>query len=388
MNPIRVAHIMPFADIGGTEKATLRLAEAAAHCGFENTVYCPRDVEELRRFYHEHAFSTATYEQVEPSYHHPLPYLRAAQTLAQDMKRRHVRIVHCADILGAHYAALAGRLAGAFVVSHVRCRHSSITRRDQTFLYPVQKFLFVSNNTWEVFGMNVPREKGEVLYEGVSLMEPSRESHSDVRLNYGLPPDVPVVGMASRVHPCKDFESLIWAAKIVGAAYPACRYLIVGDHNQNPVHREHFLRIQAMLREASLTDRFVFAGFEADMPRFFSAIDLFVLSSHAEGLPLVILEAMSAGKPVVATNVGGVGEVVHDQRTGLLVPQKSHERLAQALLTLLGDPKKAADFSLAARQTVLRDFGEKVFQRRVKELYCTIAKQRGLSGSHAPCMPM
>jgi glycosyltransferase involved in cell wall biosynthesis len=196
---------MPFPNVGGTERATLRLAEAAAHCGFENTIYCPRGACDLKHFYHEHAFSTAVYDQIEPSYHHPLPYLRAAQALAQDMKRRHVRIVHCADILGAHYAALAGRLAGAFVLSHVRCQHSSITRRDQTFLYPLQKFVFVSKNTWEVFGMNVPKDKGEVLYDGISETEPAEQSITEIRARYGLPGDVPVIGMASRVHPCKDF---------------------------------------------------------------------------------------------------------------------------------------------------------------------------------------
>lgn len=379
---------MPFSNIGGTERATLRLAEAAAHCGFENTLYCPRGAEDLKRFYHGHAFSTASYDQVEPSYHHPLPYLRASQALAHDMKRRHVRIVHCADILGAHYAAMAGRLAGAYVVSHVRCQHCSITRRDQTFLYPVQKFVFVSKSTWDTFGMNVPPEKAQVLYDGVPAMDSTDVPRVEIRSRYGLPPDAPVVGMASRVHPCKDFESLILAAKIVAQTFPACRYLIAGDYEREPAHREHFRNLRQMLEETGMSDRFVFAGYEADMPQFFSAIDLFVLSSHGEGLPLVILEAMSAGKAVVATDVGGVREAVQDQQTGLLVPESSPEALAEALLALLGNPERLESFARAAREVGLRDFSEKLFQRRVKELYCAIARQQGLVGSYAPCTPM
>lgn len=378
---------MPFANIGGTEKATLRLAEAASHCGFENLIYCPREAQDLKSFYHEHCFSTASYDQVEPSYHHPTPYLRAAQCLAQDMKRHHVRIVHCADILGAHYAALGGRLAGAFVVCHVRCQHPAITRRDQTFLYPVQRFVFVSKNTWNVFGMHVPEEKGEVLYDGVpeiSMGIPKVEARSA----YGLPADVPLIGMASRIHPGKDFESLILAAKIVAESFPSCRYLLAGDHDQYPVHREHFLHLQSLLREAGLDDRFVFAGFEPDISRFFAAIDIFVLSSQAEGLPLTILEAMACGKPVVATDVGGIGEIVEDQRTGLLAPEKSPERLANALLSLISDAGKADEISRAGRELVLRDFGTQSFQKRVRDLYCAIAKRQGFAGDRVACMPM
>jgi glycosyltransferase involved in cell wall biosynthesis len=387
MNTVRVAHIMPFANIGGTEKATLRLAEAASHCGFENSIYCPREAEDLKRFYREHCFSTASYEQVEPSYHHPMPYLRAAQSLAQDMKRHHVQIVHCAEVLGAHYAALAGRLAGAFVICHVRCQHPSISRRDQTFLYPVQRFVFVSKNTWDVFGMNVPEEKGEVLYDSVPEIS-TATSPAEARARYDLPTDVPVVGMASRIHPGKDFESLISAAKIVAESVPSCRYLLAGDYEQHPVHREHFLHLQSLLREAGLLDRFVFAGFESDISRFFAAIDIFVLSSQAEGLPLVILEAMACGKPVVATDVGGISEIIEDQRTGLLVPQKSSERLAKALLSLLSSASKAEEISRAGRGFALRTFGEQRFNKRVRDLYCAIAKRQGFLSDRAPCMPM
>ena len=188
----------------------------------------------------------------------------------------------------------------------------------------------------------------------------------------------------------KISKALFWRQRLWKKLIRPAGISLLGITFANPAHHEHFLHLQGMLREAGLIDRFVFAGFEADMPRFFSAIDLFfVLSSHAEGLPLVILEAMSAGKPVVATDIGGISEVVQDHHTGLLVPPKSYENLrGEALLSLLGDPKKGGGFFAGCRQTALRDFGEKLFQKRFKELYCTIAKQQGLSGRYAPCMPM
>jgi glycosyltransferase involved in cell wall biosynthesis len=386
MNPVRVAHILPFSNVGGTEQATLRLAEAAAHCGFENLLYCPAGADELRRLFHQHCFVTACYEQVEPSYTHPVPYLRAVGQLARELRRHSIRIVHCADILAAHYTALAGRLAGAYVVSHVRCEHPEVTSRDRTFLMPVQKYVFVSRNSWKVFGVSVPEAKGEVLYEGIAKVEGSTWSKESARAWYGIAPDADVVGMASRVHPGKDFETLISAAQRMAELNRSCLFLIAGDYEKNATHREHFQRLERLLRETGMAARFVFGGFEDDMARFYAAIDAFVLSSHAEGLPLVILEAMAHEKPVVATDTGGIGELVVDGETGLLVPPGSPDRMAAALVTVL-ETEAGVRFGRAGCRRAMEAFGVEQFQHRVKELYCGIAKQQGLMGECAPCMP-
>ncbi len=381
VNPVRIAHILPFANIGGTEQATLRLAEAASRCGFENLLFCPDQANDLRHFYHQHGFPTASYRQVEPSYHRPLPYLKAARALAGELRRQHIRIVHCADILAAHYAALAGRLAGAFVLSQVRCQHSMITRRDKTFLFPVQKFVFVSRDTWNVFGMKVPPAKGQVLYDGLPEIAVNEWSCVEARIAYGLPVDAPVIGMASRVHPGKDFESLISAAKTIVQAIPQCRFLIAGDYQINPIHRDYYAQLKTLLRETGLHHSFVFSGFEAQMSRFFAAIDIFVLSTHAEGLPLVILEAMMHAKPTVATEVGGIGEIITDEQTGLLVPPKSPDRLASALLSILTNPNKAETLASTGRECIRQHFSEQQFQINVKQLYCGTAKQQRLISS-------
>ena len=387
MNPIRVAHILPFSNVGGTEKATLRLAEAAALVGFENILYCPEGADDLRRFYHRHCFVTGSYRQVEPSYHKPMPHLKAAVSLMRELRRHDVRIVHCADILSAHYVALAGRLAGAYVISHVRCQHSSISRRDQTFLMPVKKFIFVSQNTWDAFAINVPPSQGQVLYEGLpENTGGSAWSREEARSSYGIAPDVPVVGMASRVHPCKDFETLIHAAARIRDEFPGCTFLIAGDHEQNPVHREHFARLQGLLHETGTESNFVFAGFESDMSRFYSALDVFALSTRSEGLPLVVLEAMAHGKPVVATDVGGIREIITHDQTGMLVAPQSPAQFAGALGSVLGNLERARQLARAGCEHVRHHFSDQEFHDRVKELYCGIARQQGWIGGCAPCI--
>jgi glycosyltransferase involved in cell wall biosynthesis len=385
MNPIRVAHILPFANVGGTELATLRLAESLAQSGFESILFCPEGADKLRHLYHDHCFITAPYEQCEPSYTHPLPYLRAAKHLAHELRRHKVAILHCSDVLAAHFAATAGRLAGAYVVSHVRCQHPDISRRDQTFLFPVQRFVFVSKDTWNVFGVQVPPSRGEVIYDGVPLNN-ATISREEARAAYSLPQGVPVIGMASRVHPGKDFETLIRAAKVVVDSGLDCRVLIAGDYQLNPVHREHYSKLKVLLEETGMSSRFVFAGFENNMQRFFATIDCFVLSTHAEGLPLVLLEAMAGGKPIVATSVGGIPEIVTHGESGLLVERQSVPQLAHALSTVLTNDATARTLSNGGRRNVLERFSEQKFHHKVRNLYCRIAKERGLVGNDPPCM--
>jgi glycosyltransferase involved in cell wall biosynthesis len=387
MNPIRVAHVLPFRSIGGTEISTLQWAEAGAQAGFESLIYCPDGANDVRALFHKSSFVTGSYEQVEPSYHHPLPYLRVAQRFAQELRRHKVGIVHCADILAAHYASLAGRLAGAYVISHVRCEHSSISRRDQSFLYPVQKFIFVSKSTWQSFGMRVPDDKGEVVYEGFMDRTVNPISADEARRSYGIEQDGPVIGMAARVHPSKDFETLIHAARFVTESRPDCSFLIAGEYDADEIQREYFRRLQQLIDTTGMTGRMKFIGFESDMGRFFSALDCFVLSSHGEGFPMVVLEAMAHQKPVVATNVGGIPEMIVDGETGLVVMEHSPRQLADALLSLLADPTTGAAIACAGREHVRQNFGEQQFRRRVKKLYCSIAKQRGLIADCVPCIP-
>src|SRR4051794_17332134 len=97
--------------------------------------------------------------------------------------------------------------------------------------------------------MKIPPDKGEVLYDGLTEFASGCWSRLEARAHYGLSVEAPVVGMASRVHPGKDFETLIQAARHVLAVVPQCQFLIAGDYQQNPAHRDHYHRLQALLRE-------------------------------------------------------------------------------------------------------------------------------------------
>ncbi len=114
--------------------------------------------------------------------------------------------------------------------------------------------------------------------------------------------------------------------------------------------------LRAEARELGLEEHVLFAGFRRDVPRLLAASDALILPSESECLPLVILEAMSARRPVIATDVGGISEAVDDGRTGLLVRPRDAEGLADALVAVLGDPERARSMGLAGRAKVAAEF--------------------------------
>jgi len=124
-----------------------------------------------------------------------------------------------------------------------------------------------------------------------------------------------------------------------------------------------------MLDERGVTSSFIFTGFREDVARLVAAFDVFVLSTHGEGLPLVILEAMARGVPVAATEVGGIPEVVRHGETGLLHAHGDDAALASHLSSLLSDEAGAAALGEAGRRHVEREFGRERFAREMAGLY-------------------
>jgi glycosyltransferase involved in cell wall biosynthesis len=151
--------------------------------------------------------------------------------------------------------------------------------------------------------------------------------------------------------------------------WPDVRFLIVGDHNLDDQHFAQFGQLKALMRETGTEDLVYFHGFEPDMARFYGAIDCLVLPTHSEGFPLVILEAMSFGKPVVATDLPGIAEAVVDGITGSLVPDADAPRLAAALLTIAENPSLAENMGASGRTRASEYFGPERYDREVVDIY-------------------
>lgn len=183
-----------------------------------------------------------------------------------------------------------------------------------------------------------------------------------LRKELAISDDVPVLGVVGRLTDQKGHVYLLRALPLLLEKFPALRCLVVGDGEL----REELQQLAASL---GLTEHCLFLGVRQDIPEVLAAMDLLVLPSLSEGMPYAALEGMAMGKPIVATAVNGVPELIQDGVTGLLVPRKDPVALAKAIESVLANPHVAAAFGLAARRLVAQSYSIEGWVKRMESLY-------------------
>jgi len=191
----------------------------------------------------------------------------------------------------------------------------------------------------------------EVLLHGVDAANAPRGSAARGRARelMGIAPETPVIGNVANFSPKKDHHTLLDAFAQVREAVPEALLLLIG---MGPLEAE----LRTRVASEGLEDSVRFLGSRDDVQELLPALDLFVLSSRFEGLPISLLEAMAAEVCCVSTSVGGIPEALRDGKEGALVAPGSHERLAAMLATLLNDPGKMDALASAGRQRVEQGF--------------------------------
>jgi L-malate glycosyltransferase len=193
----------------------------------------------------------------------------------------------------------------------------------------------------------------------------------EVRHELGFADDTPLLCHVANLRQAKAQDQLLRAFAMVQRSFPASRLLMVGA---GPLESD----LRELAHRLDLAEQVVFLGGRSDVPDLLAASDLFVLSSSHEGLPITILEAMAAGRPVVTTDVGGCAEAVEHEATGFVVPPAAPERLAGALVNLLQDPRRARQMGEAGRQRVATLFSPERFLEQHTRLYERAwARERG-----------
>ena len=220
-----------------------------------------------------------------------------------------------------------------------------------------------------------PRERIAVIPNGVDTQRfaPVPDAHA-VRRELGIGPTAPVVTIVAALRPEKNHELFLDVAGRVLRQLPEARFLIVGDGPRRAA-------LEQRAREMNITHSVSFLGSRSDVPRVLTATDVFALTSHNEANPVSILEAMSVGRPVVATNVGSIHEVVDDGVTGLLAPPGDAQQFSEQLIKLLCDPLLSQKMGAAGRQQVVERWSLENMVRGYEQLIETIylAKAFGLT---------
>lgn len=373
-----IAHFLPYKAVGGTEHATLRLATAARAAGFQNSIFVLPDCAEIAEFFRAQNFEVFEYPEIEPSLTRPRNYWRDSSKLANKISSLKPDLLHCADWGAAMMISLAGLRSARPIVSHVRNRHSKISRRDQFFLKSIKHWLFVSKNTRENFGCRIADEKTTVFYDGIEIAEVDetikREHRISVCEEFGIEPDTKIIGTLARVAPQKDFFTLGKAVKQIVEKTDKIRVLVVGSTSHEEEHRRHFAEVSQFLNEVGVSKYCIFTDFRRDTIRFLHSFDVFVLSTHFEGFPLVNLEAMAQKIPVIATDVDGIAEAVVDGKSGLLFEHENSAKLAENLERLLSDSDYARTLGAAGFEFVKANFSREKFAENTVNFYRWLLK--------------
>lgn len=206
----------------------------------------------------------------------------------------------------------------------------------------------------------VPAEKITVIHNGISDFQPDEGARENIRREWGFGPEHVVIGVASRFDPVKGLEYLVGAFAGISAKYPAARLVLMGD---GPARGA----LEAQASQRGIRERVVFTGMRTDVPRCLAALDIFALPSLAESHSIGLLEAMRAGLPIVATDVGGNTESVRDGQEGLIVRPADAAGLAEALARMLGDNALRARLGTAAFQRFSAEFTEEAMLARTAQ---------------------
>jgi L-malate glycosyltransferase len=190
----------------------------------------------------------------------------------------------------------------------------------------------------------------------------STRSADDVRNEFGLDSNDRVIGTAGRMVPVKGYDLLLEAAAMMLDSQPSVRFLLAGDGPERTA-------LERKCRDLHLDAKVQFIGFRDDITDIINCLDLFVMSSHHEGIPMVLLEAMALKKPVVCTSVGGIKEIVEDGISGLLVEPGDARRLAESCLSMLDDSELRMKLGTAARKRISDEFSTGMQKKRLMTVY-------------------
>ena len=291
--------------------------------------------------------------------------LHTLNLLVRMMRRQRPHIVHTHTAKAGFVGRVAARIARVPVVVHTF--HGNIF---QGYFSPAKTRLFVgiektlARSTDRIVVLS-EQQKAEILALGIGR-EPQFRTiplglnleafvqadalRGQLRAELGVEAATPLVGIVARLVPIKAIHLFLEAAQSVLKTRPDALFLVVGDG-------ELRAELEQQSRTLGIEKSVRFLGFRADLPRIYADLDCVVLCSLNEGLPVAVIEALSAARPVVATDVGSVKNLVINEQTGLLVPSQNVEALAKGIMRALDEPEQAQKWAVAGRERVYPALG-------------------------------
>ena len=368
--PLKIAHVTASPNFGGVERLILEICRSLGRT---------KDVEHVIASFPEGGNAEPFLHEVEKSgftaygFQNDMPYLGPATCELIRLLKQHEIQILCAH---GHKARMLGYLAAKRLripivgISHGWTGENKkiklFERIDKWMHRRMDHIVCVSQGQADkVIRFGTPASRVSVIYNAVRMDR--FDVPSDISFRHRLEslfPNKPklIVGAAGRLSPEKGFDILVTATEKLVKSVPDVGIVIFGDgFLQEP--------LQKQIDELGIAQSVVLAGFTDQLDQYMHHFDLFVQSSHTEGMPSVLLEAMSARTAVVATQVGGTGELVVEGSTGLMIPPNAPDALANAMQKVLSDDELRRTMGECGRERVAQHFALDVQVEAYWELF-------------------
>jgi glycosyltransferase involved in cell wall biosynthesis len=363
MNRVKVLQLISSGGYYGAENMLLNLCASQQKAGCENS---------LMLFYNVHAPNVEFYERarrrglsVRMVHCQGRADWRAVRQIEECIQEDGIQLLHTHGYKADLYGYVAARRSGKPIVA--TCHNwvggtaalGIYNRLDRMALKRFQRLAAVSDSVAQrLLDSGVSAKKIRTIANGidVGLFERARPLPVfDFEGNK-------VVGMVARLDLQKGFEYLLRAARELCAAFPGLKVVIVGEGPDRQA-------IEHMVQRFGLRSNVILAGQHSDMPGIYAAMDIFVLPSLNEGLPMTILEAMAASRPVIATRVGAIPKVIKDGETGLLVDPGDVDGLRNALARLLLDSDLCRCLGSAGHDWISGNYTSEAMALKYRQMY-------------------
>ncbi|MBM4078205.1 MAG: glycosyltransferase [Planctomycetes bacterium] len=376
MSKTKVVHLVEALNVGGLERNLALLVTGLDRARYDQEVWCMVSGGPMAELLETKGFGV----RVLRLWAYYLPHHLVGLVTRLRAVAPHIVHTH------GEFAGIFGRVAAILARVPVVLNHAqNRPPQDQRFRHVWQNktltalshgIIACSEDTMRYYldEERIPSEKLVVIHNCVdeTVFRPAPKDRA-LMAELGLTDDEWIIGTVARMTDVKGHRFLIEAAPTILKQEPRTRFLMVGDGPERPV-------LESLAKQLSVDRQFVFTGIRRDVPDLLALLDVFVLPTAVrEGLPLSIAEAMACRKPVVATDVGGVREVVKHAVTGLVVPPKDSNALAAAILDLLSHPSKRDAFATAGLSYCLAEYSASLSVKRLDALYTNLLSGRGLA---------
>jgi glycosyltransferase involved in cell wall biosynthesis len=363
---MRILHLISSGGLFGAERVAVELSKS-----LKKTYHCEPILGVIRNVYNPHE------EILEEAKSNGIAYtvfscrsqldLKLAFSIREFIKRNRIDVIHCHGYKSNFYGLLASRGE----VPSVTTNHNWLTAHwklktycflDSLWIRFFDRIVAVSNEVKkDMLRYKIPEEKIRVIDNGIALerFEKSVDARN-IKNQLGFEEKIRIIGTVGNLGTEKGHIYLLEAAKQILDVVKDLKFLIIGDGQSRK-------QLEEKSEELGINKHIIFMGQRKDIPELLMAMDIFVLPSIKEGLPIALLEAMAAKKPVIATRVGAIPKVIENNETGVLVEPKDMTGLRDAIMNLLSDRGRMDRLAREGFRRVCTDFSsDKMCQNYLK----------------------